>query len=197
MARSSTLRDRRRQQTAREIQKATLNLILRHGYASVTTEMIAAEAGISPRTFFNYYTNKEAASAGDPPDFPPDVVARFVAGEMPLAAALAEMLTGQIRAVLSQREMLDLMVRALEHNPQLMSALDENLRRHRDRLGAILSQWPGGGVDTTTAGLLADLLMGSVREAVGQCLTGQRTEAQVLADAVRRLRDIGGILAGA
>ena len=64
MAVKSTLRDRRRVQTSREIQRAALSLALRHGYDAVTTEMIAAEAGISQRTFFNYYLNKDAAIVG-------------------------------------------------------------------------------------------------------------------------------------
>ena len=65
----TTLRDRRRIQTAREIQRTALSLALRQGYDSVTTEMIAAEAGISQRTFFNYYLNKNAAIIGTAPSF--------------------------------------------------------------------------------------------------------------------------------
>ena len=43
----TTLRDRRRIQTAREIQRTALSLALRQGYDNVTTEMIAAEAGMA------------------------------------------------------------------------------------------------------------------------------------------------------
>lgn len=64
-----SLRERRRQQTAREIQLATLELAVRHGLENVTTEEIAASAGVSTRTFFNYYTNKETAAVGSPPPF--------------------------------------------------------------------------------------------------------------------------------
>ncbi len=64
-----SLRERRRQQTAREIQLVTLELASRHGLENVTTEEISASAGISTRTFFNYYANKEAAAIGAPPAF--------------------------------------------------------------------------------------------------------------------------------
>lgn len=35
-----------------------------HGYKAVTIDMIAAHAGISRRTFFNHYKNKQEAMAG-------------------------------------------------------------------------------------------------------------------------------------
>lgn len=65
----SPLRERRRQETAREIQKATLGLAMEKRLEDITTEEIAVAAGISTRTFFNYYPNKEAAAIGHPPSF--------------------------------------------------------------------------------------------------------------------------------
>ncbi|MGP6089918.1 TetR/AcrR family transcriptional regulator [Antarctobacter jejuensis] len=44
-------------------------MAVRHGLENITTEEISAAAGVSPRTFFNYYTNKEAAAIGAPPAF--------------------------------------------------------------------------------------------------------------------------------
>ncbi len=64
-----SLRERRRQQTARDIQLATLDLAVKKGLENVTTEEIAATTGISTRTFFNYYTNKETAAVGARPPF--------------------------------------------------------------------------------------------------------------------------------
>lgn len=64
-----SLRERRRQQTARDIQLATLELAVENGLENVTTEEIAASAGVSTRTFFNYYANKESAAVGSPPAF--------------------------------------------------------------------------------------------------------------------------------
>lgn len=58
--RTSTKRER----TSRRIQHETLALVSRLGIEAVTTEMIAAQAGISRRTFFNHYRNKEEAMAG-------------------------------------------------------------------------------------------------------------------------------------
>lgn len=66
---TSPLRQKRRLETAREIQKATLDLAMKKNLADVTTEEIAVAAGVSTRTFFNYYPNKEAAAIGQPPSF--------------------------------------------------------------------------------------------------------------------------------
>ena len=53
------LREQRRERNAREIQQAAMSLFADRGYAAVTVEDIAAEAGISERTFFRYFTSKD------------------------------------------------------------------------------------------------------------------------------------------
>ena len=47
------LRERRRQETALLIQRATLELAMENGLDAVTTDAIAAASGVSTRTFFN------------------------------------------------------------------------------------------------------------------------------------------------
>ncbi|MEW2400842.1 TetR family transcriptional regulator [Streptomyces sp. NPDC046862] len=75
---SEGLRDRRRRQTEREIHGAALRLAQEHGFDKVTVDMISAEAGVSPRTFFNYFPNKEAAVLSAPPaQLPAALVAEF------------------------------------------------------------------------------------------------------------------------
>jgi len=53
------LREQRRERNAREIQQAAMSLFADRGYAAVTVEDIAGEAGISERTFFRYFTSKD------------------------------------------------------------------------------------------------------------------------------------------
>jgi len=53
------LREQRRERNAREIQQAAMSLFAARGYAGVTVEDIAREAGISERTFFRYFASKD------------------------------------------------------------------------------------------------------------------------------------------
>jgi AcrR family transcriptional regulator len=55
------LRDRQREQTRRELAVAALALATDQGLASVRVPQIAAAAGVSTRTFNNYFSSKEAA----------------------------------------------------------------------------------------------------------------------------------------
>ena len=66
-------------QTSADIRDAAVRLALERGFDKVTIEEICSEAGISTRTFFNYFPNKESAIAYGPSDIPPELVADFVA----------------------------------------------------------------------------------------------------------------------
>lgn len=55
-------RERNKRATRRALREATLELGLTRGLADVPTEEIARRAGVSPRTFFNYFDSKEDAA---------------------------------------------------------------------------------------------------------------------------------------
>ena len=55
------LRERRRLETRLDIARATTSLVALNGMDGTTVEMIAERAGISPRTFFNYFASKAEA----------------------------------------------------------------------------------------------------------------------------------------
>lgn len=54
-------REQKKRDTRRAIRNAALDLALEHGLENLTVEAIAQTAGISPRTFFNYFGCKEDA----------------------------------------------------------------------------------------------------------------------------------------
>lgn len=59
---AADLRTRRRLDTQQEIHQAALDLFEQQGVRETTVQQIAARAGVSPRTFFRYFTSKEQAA---------------------------------------------------------------------------------------------------------------------------------------
>ncbi len=56
---AESARDRKRHETRERIAEAALRLFLANGYEGTTLDVIAAEAGISRRTFFSYFDSKD------------------------------------------------------------------------------------------------------------------------------------------
>jgi AcrR family transcriptional regulator len=86
------LRERKKAETRRALSSAALRLADELGPDGVTVEAIAEAAGVSPRTFFNYFSSKEDAIAGIMPAHSSELLADLVArpeGEAPLDALRA------------------------------------------------------------------------------------------------------------
>lgn len=57
----TTVAERKREVTRGALAEAALNLAIEHGLEYLTVPSIAAAAGVSPRTFNNYFSSKEEA----------------------------------------------------------------------------------------------------------------------------------------
>ena len=94
------LRERKKAETHQALAKAALDLADRLGPDRVTVEAIAAAAGVSPRTFFNYFPSKEDAIVGIAPAQSSALLADLVSrpeDEAPLDALRAVVLAAAER----------------------------------------------------------------------------------------------------
>lgn len=73
------LREQKKRQTSQDLHRAALDLVHEDGLEAATINKIAESAGVSPRTFFNYYRSKEAAILGIPDNVDQAVLAAFAA----------------------------------------------------------------------------------------------------------------------
>ncbi|WP_327062730.1 TetR/AcrR family transcriptional regulator [Kocuria rhizophila] len=74
-----SLRERHRARTLTEIHQAALELAASGSFSDTTVDAIAENAGISRRTFFNYYASKEDAVLGiTPPQISECAHARYM-----------------------------------------------------------------------------------------------------------------------
>lgn len=134
------LRQRHKFATEGRIRRAAWQLVSTHGLDHVTIEMISAEAGISPRTFFNHFSHKEAALIAPPPEFSEDSVVRFVAGKGKFLDELIELFTDQIREVEGDRELLRTMFKISEAHPKIKVQQFSVFHKFDARVAAIIAR---------------------------------------------------------
>lgn len=76
------LRERHRQQVLVDLHEAAVSLVDQVGFADATIDLIAGRAGVSRRTFFNYYASKEDAVLGATPPTVPEQALRAFAEDV-------------------------------------------------------------------------------------------------------------------
>ena len=121
-----TLRERNRRDAWLAIHDAAADLALKHGVALTTVEMIAERAGVSRRTFFNYFASKEDAILGvQEPAIPEEALAEFRSDR---SASLLER-TVQLMAAVMRSTTPEPAI--LQRRSELVEALPELHRRMR------------------------------------------------------------------
>lgn len=128
----------RRHRAAKKIQAAAVRLAMRDGLSNVTTEAIAREAGISTRTFFNYYPYKEAAMMGPPPDYPAEASEQFVRGTGTLMADLERLITVHLGRFVDERELLAQIFALADTDPKLDALRNSTVLSRRAQMRDLL-----------------------------------------------------------
>jgi AcrR family transcriptional regulator len=175
------LRERRRRQTSADIRDAAVRLARQRGFDKVTIEEICVEAGISSRTFFNYFPNKESAIAYGPSDIPPELVAEFVAaGPAAYSVVLAELITlaaHHLRDMPPAREQAEAMLELAKTTPAVLSAFLADLERFQNHLIDIVSRRQGMRPDDEIPALISALALTAVRSGIESWTRGEPKDA--------------------
>ncbi len=167
MANHLGLRERRRRQTSADIRGAAVRLAQARGFDKVTIDEICAEAGVSTRTFFNYFANKESAIAYGPSDIPPELAADFAAaGPAPYPVVLAELITlaaHHLRDMPPDRAQAAGMLELVKSTPAVLAAFLADLERFQNQLTDIVARRQGMRPDDEIPALISALALTAVR----------------------------------
>lgn len=164
---SESLRERRRRQTSFDIHNAALRLARQRGVDKVTVEEISVDAGVSPRTFFNYFPSKESAIAYAPLEIPAELAAEFVAaGPAPhsvLLGDLMRLLIGNVADNTPRREEMADVYAVAHSSAPVASALLSQFDQFEQRLAALIAERAGIQPDGDVPTLIAALVMAVMR----------------------------------
>jgi len=131
----------RRQERQLQIAEAAVRLFEKRGLVATTVEMIAAEAGISPRTFFRYFDTKESAAFPDHSARVADLERRLDA-RLPSREPLADVVELSKRSAMEffdNPELYHRRYRLLRSNEVLRDLERVFDRRYEDRIVAFLT----------------------------------------------------------
>ncbi|WP_136520440.1 MULTISPECIES: TetR/AcrR family transcriptional regulator [Cellulomonas] len=131
------LRERKKAQRRAALVDATHRLVTEHGLDAVTVDMVCAEAGVSPRTFFNYFPTKDDAVLGHAPwTLDAEASAAFVAGGP--TGHLLEDVVSLLAPVLGDpplgRERMHRAIELASEHPRLMAHHVAWMDQQKDRL---------------------------------------------------------------
>lgn len=165
----------RRFKTAKKIQAAAIELAVRDGLPNVTTEAIARHAGISTRTFFNYYPYKEAALMGPPPDYPPEASEIFIAGKGRLIEDLGLLIEAHLARYLNERELIGAMLALSDKDPKLEALRNSAMLARRAQMRTLLHRRMPGSDERVTE-ILAAAIIAATNAATKDWVSGARED---------------------
>ncbi len=168
-----SLSDRQRR-TRRALVDGARSLTADHGLAGFTVEQLCERAGVSRRTFFNYFPTKESAVLGVDPDWDAAFLERF--GAIPEHDRLGPLddlasLTVDAFAEMSPtRDEARTMIAAVRREPRILAAFIEQDRAQEQRLAEAIVE--RDGLDPLAARMVAVLLGAIVRSTAQELFEG-------------------------
>jgi AcrR family transcriptional regulator len=189
------LRERKKRARRAALIDAAQALVAEHGLDAVTVEMISAEVGVSPRTFFNYFESKDDAVLGaDDTGLSEDVVRTFVEGG-PTGRLLTDLQVLVASLLAPHGEAHDRVKRAMDlmqQEPRLLQRHVVWMDRHKSRLAELFEARRAITPFSTDPELLTMLVLLLIRTALVAWERAGYTgdPADYLPDAVAQLIDV-------
>jgi AcrR family transcriptional regulator len=185
------LRERKKQQTRQALYEAATRLFLDQGYARTTVAEIAAEAGVSTKTLFNYFSGKEdlllrsryermvAMEVGLVEEL------RRVDPEQALASVVGQIVEWTLTGEDQSLELGLAQARLILAEPELRARSLDILWELERRLAAVLHDAYPERFDAVSAASLVGALLGALSAAMRAALE-QGSEPDELRTAARR-----------
>lgn len=147
-----------------------LQMVADRGLEHVTVDEISEAAGVSPRTFFNYFTCKDEAIVGDQTAGSARIVARLadVPPDVPTLAALRTALAEVVDEMQADRELWFLRMRVVEQNPALLPRLVSAGAQNERALTAAVAARLGLPPDHDHPALVSAVTGAALRACMGQ-----------------------------
>jgi AcrR family transcriptional regulator len=171
------LRERKKIKTRRTIRNAAYRLFEEQGYDATTVEQIAAEAEVSPSTFFRYFPTKEDLVLSD--EYDPLIEAAIVArpADEPVVESMRVAILDLLRRLFDEdrAEVLQ-RVRLIRDVPALRARMGENLNKACVLVANALARRSGRPAAGFELRVLAAALMGGWNEALMHWVNGEGEE---------------------
>jgi AcrR family transcriptional regulator len=168
------LRERKKRATRQALHDAALRLTLERGPEHLTVEEISAAAGVSPRTFFNYFPGKEQAIIGD--DLlavEPEQINAIMARAATVPEGMQTIALAMAADAVTRREQVLLRWQVITRYPALITRMFARLEEFHAIVASAVAVRVGMTPDDAYPQLMAAMTTTGIRVAVQRWTAGQ------------------------
>jgi AcrR family transcriptional regulator len=168
------LRERKKRATRQALHDAALRLTLERGPEHLTVEEISAAAGVSPRTFFNYFPGKEQAIIGDDLfTVEPEQIRQIMDRADTVRAGMQAIALAMAADAVTRREQVLLRWRVITRYPALITRMFARLEEFNAIVASAVAARVGLAAGDAYPQLMAAVTTTGIRVAVQRWTAGQ------------------------